>query len=238
MALASLTSHLINTSCETRVYQNSGNHALIRLLGKECRTILDIGCGAGDNARLIWEDSGDAHIYGITLSPVEACIAQKFMIKCWTADIEHNLPTDLTNIRFDVLIFSHVLEHLRDPAEVLARYVKLLRTGGEVLIAVPNALSWRIRLQFLMGKFEYESAGTLDETHLRFFTFDTADGYLLRMTPELTVVSKTVEGSVPLWILRRHILPNWITAQIDRLGCKYFPNLFGGQVLIKAVKRK
>jgi hypothetical protein len=141
-------------------------------------------------------------------------------------------------MQFDALIFSHVLEHLRNPAEVLARYVALLHEEGEVLIAVPNLLSWKFRLQFLIGRFEYESGGVLDDTHLRFFTFDSADHNLLCLTPELHVVNKTAEGSVPLWILRRYILPKSISEWLDRLGCKHFPNLFGNQVLIKALKRK
>lgn len=224
---------------QAKVYRNSGNHSLICLLDDNCLKILDIGCGAGDNARLILAANSDpVTIYGITLSSAEACIAKQFMINCWTADIEHDLPTELINMRFDALIFAHVLEHVRDPAEVLARYVTILNEGGTVLIAVPNILSWRLRMQFLTGRFEYEAAGPLDETHLRFFTFDSADRCLLRMAPELQVVSKSVEGSVPLWILRRYLFPRQVSAWMDRIGCKYFPNLFGDQVIIKAVKRK
>ena len=238
--MTSSTENLCNTAnhYKSKVYQNAGNHGLITLLDKECISILDIGCGAGDNAKLFLTANSDVNIYGITLSTSEARIAQQYMKNCWTADIERDLPADILNMRFDALIFSHVLEHLRDPGEVIARYISLLREGGEVLIAVPNILSWRYRMQFLMGRFEYESFGTLDETHLRFFTFISADRNLLRLVPELYVISKTVEGSVPLWILRRYVFPKFMSDWIDRLGCRYFPNLFGEQILIKAVKRR
>jgi len=36
-----------------RVYSNNGNLPLVEMLDKECTRVLDIGCGAGDNAVLI-----------------------------------------------------------------------------------------------------------------------------------------------------------------------------------------
>ena len=220
-----------------RVYCNAGNPPLIDLLGKGCNNLLDIGCGAGDNAVLVKSVYSECKVFGVTQSIAEAALTQGRMVKCWVFDIERGLPNDLEDQLFDCLIFSHVLEHLRDPAEVLARFSRLLRKGGQVLIAVPNILSWRMRLQFLMGNFTYESAGVLDDTHLRFFTFFTADRYLLSRSPDLEVSCKTASGSVPLWWLRRHVFPQAWSERIDQWGCRHWPNLFGGQVLIKAVKR-
>lgn len=220
-----------------RVYSNQGNAPLIDLLGKGWNRLLDIGCGAGDNAALVKSRHSECEVYGITNSAVEADLARRHMAQCWVFDIESELPAHLTNQSFDVLIFSHVLEHLRDPAVVLARFSRLLRNGGSVLIAVPNVLSWRMRLQFLLGNFEYESAGVLDDTHLRFFTYFTADQFLLSKSPDLEVTCKVTNGSVPLWWLRRYVFPKAWSEHIDQWGCRYWPNLFGGQVLIKAVKR-
>ena len=220
-----------------RVYCNAGNPPLIDLLGKGCNRLLDIGCGAGDNAVLVKSKYSECNVSGITYSNAEAEIAQRQMVRCWVFDIEREVPADLEDQIFDCLIFSHVLEHLRDPAVVLARFSRLLRSGGQVLIAVPNVLSWRMRLQFLTGNFTYESAGELDDTHLRFFTYFTADQYLLSKSPDLEVTYKAASGSVPLWWLRRHVLPQAWSEHIDQWGCRHWPNLFGNQVLIKAVKR-
>src|ERR1700682_4681978 len=138
-------------------------------------------------------------------------------------------------MRFDAIVFSHVLEHVRDPALVLQKFSNLLRRGATVIIAVPNVLSFAMRLQFLEGDFEYQSDGVLDDTHLRFFTYLTADRYLLGKSPELKLVSKSVTGSVPQWWLRRYFLPKSWSMRIDSLGCRIWPNLFGEQVLLKAV---
>ncbi len=227
----------ITPPASERVYSNQGNPPLIELLGKGCKRLLDIGCGAGDNAGLVKSRDSECDVFGITHSAVEADLARRHMAQCWVFDIETALPADLANQSFDVLIFSHVLEHLREPAVVLARFSRLLRSGGQVLIAVPNVLSWRMRVQFLLGRFEYESSGVLDDTHLRFFTYFTADKYLLSKASQLELTNKIVDGSVPLWWLRRHVLPRKWAEYVDQWGCRYWPNLFGGQVLIKAVKQ-
>jgi 2-polyprenyl-3-methyl-5-hydroxy-6-metoxy-1,4-benzoquinol methylase len=219
-----------------RVYSNSGNTPLLSLLEKRYSSVLDIGCGAGNNAALIRSMNPTCDIFGITYSASEAAFAQKHMTKCWVADIEGKFPDSLIQ-SFDVLILSHVSEHLRDPAAVLARYSRLLRRGGQVLIAVPNILSWAMRLQFLLGDFRYQSSGVLDDTHLHYFTFFTADEYLLSKSTDLAVTHKTVSGSVPLWWLRRYVFSQRWSRHIDQWGCRHWPNLFGGQVLIRAVKQ-
>lgn len=218
-----------------RIYKNNGNASLLRLLNDDLSAVLDVGCGAGDNACLLRAKYPGCRIYGITQSAAEAEIAKKWMAACSVFDIESDLPEHLSAMRFDAIVFSHVLEHLRDPATVLRRFAKLLRPGGCAVIAVPNTLSWALRWQFVRGDFRYKSDGALDDTHLRFFTYLTADRYLLAKSPELKLVSKSVTGSVPQWWLRRYVLPETWSARIDALGCRMWPNLFGDQVLLKAV---
>lgn len=218
-----------------RVYANGGNPDLTALIEKKSRKILDVGCGAGDNARQITSIRPDCRVYGVTHSSREAEIALPFLEQCWVFDIEAALPEDLAGEQFDTLILSHVLEHLRNPARVLAEFLTLLAPGGIVLIAVPNILMWRQRLRFLAGSFEYEDAGVLDDTHLRFFTYFTADRYLLAQAPDLRVTYKGAGGSFPLWLLRRHVLPGAWCKKIDSWATRCWPNLFGSQILIKAV---
>jgi len=229
-AQGSIPSHL------NRVYANRGNSVLLDLLDNRYTRVLDVGCGAGDNAALIKARSQSCEVFGITHSSAEAAIANAHLTKCWVADVEGDVPCDLASQTFDALIFSHVLEHLRNPATVLARFTKLLSQGGQVIVAVPNILSWRMRLQFLRGDFQYQSEGPLDDTHLRFFTYQTADKCLLSEAADLKLTHKVGDGNVPLGVFRRHILPQKVRAQIDVWGCRHWPNLFGGQVLIRAIK--
>lgn len=220
-----------------RVYANAGNSALIELLAPGWQRLLDVGCGAGDNARLLRAKNPAGLVHGITHSRAEARLAAPHLARAWVFDLEQAWPAELESERFDALVFSHVLEHLREPSHTLARFCRLLRPGGSVLIAVPNVLSWHQRLTFLMGRFEYGAAGVLDSTHLRFFTYFTADGELLAHSPGLRLDEKRVTGSVPLGWLRRHLLPSRASAAIDALGCRAWPNLFGAQILLRATLR-
>ena len=218
-----------------RVYKNAGNIPLLDLLDVSPLRALDVGCGAGDNAAILKTRFPTCEIYGITHSAGEAEIAKQWMASCSVWDIEGEFPAEFAAMRFDTMVFSHVLEHLRDPASVLRKFAQLLNGGGTVLIAVPNALFWAMRWQFLRGDFEYRSEGVLDDTHLRFFTYLTADRYLLGNCTNLRLAVKVVSGSVPQWWLRRYLLPKGASHFVDALGCRLWPNLFGDQVLLKLV---
>jgi SAM-dependent methyltransferase len=216
------------------IYRNGGNAPLIDLIDAGVRQILDVGCGAGDNAALIRSRFPACDVHGVTWSAAERDVARHRMASCEVWDIEGDIPSELSSGRFDAIIFSHVLEHLRSPEAVVAKFAPLLRPGGSIIVAVPNAVSWTTRWQIFRGDFEYQTEGVFDKTHLRFFTYFTADHYLISGCRELRLISKHVTGTVPLSVLRRYLLPRKTCAFIDALGCRMWPNLFGSQILLKA----
>jgi 2-polyprenyl-3-methyl-5-hydroxy-6-metoxy-1,4-benzoquinol methylase len=63
-----------------------------------------------------------------------------------------------------------VLEHLVDPWRVLREQRRLLADDGIAIVSIPNVAFWRVVLGLLRGRWEYTAHGTLDSTHLRFFT--------------------------------------------------------------------
>jgi SAM-dependent methyltransferase len=75
----------------------------------------------------------------------------------------------------DVIVFGDVLEHLADPAAALAGVLRQYATPQtHVIISLPNFAHLYVRLNLLMGRFEYAERGILDRTHLRFLTLSTA----------------------------------------------------------------
>jgi 2-polyprenyl-3-methyl-5-hydroxy-6-metoxy-1,4-benzoquinol methylase len=226
-----------DSSSIERVYKNDGNNALLRLIGQECRDLLDVGCGSGDNASLIRKGIPGCEVDGITHSRPEAGLAGRYMRDCWIFDVEGPIPNDVKLRRYDAVIFSHVLEHFRNPARIVSTYSTYLKPNGVILIAVPNILSWRMRARFLRGDFTYAETGPLDNTHLRFFTFLTADELLLGETPSLSLEAKLADGGFPLWWARRGFLPKSACSLIDSWACRHWPNLFAEQILLKARKR-
>jgi len=97
---------------DARVYENTGNDAVLEALDADSKRILDVGCGAGDNAREINRLLSKVEVYGITLSPSERRKAICHMEECWIADIEKGIPEEVSDLVFDTIIFSHVLEHI------------------------------------------------------------------------------------------------------------------------------
>ena len=211
--------------CANRIYQNTGNLALLELIrSRVAGRALDCGCGAGDNARILslrgWE------VDGITISPGEQSKASQVCKTVHVADLESGIPTVISG-GYDLIIFSHVLEHLRNPSRVLKDVQRVLAPGGIVAVALPNVLSWRYRLRFLLGWFEYEEGGIMDTTHVRFYTF--ASGRRLLESNGFLVSTATVEGIFPL--ARKIRLPLRIVGLLDRFVSSYCPGLFGWQLL-------
>ena len=69
-----------------------------------------------------------------------------------------------------VVVLADVLEHLAYPELALRRLLALQPPGTRFIISVPNVANLWIRLNLLIGRFDYTDRGILDYTHLRFFT--------------------------------------------------------------------
>jgi len=76
---------------------------------------------------------------------------------------------------YDMVVLADILEHLRDPQKVLQHCVDHLAPGGRVVITLPNAAHWSVRLELVLGRFSYRPRGILDQSHLRFFTQGSAE---------------------------------------------------------------
>lgn len=215
--------------CELSCYSNAGLPELLELIRDEDQNILDVGCGAGDNAMQL--KARGRRVDGITLSATEFDIARTRMDRVILADIE-TWNSDYPEEEFDALLLSHVLEHLVDPPAALRRLLPLLRPGSRVYVALPNVLFWRQRLEFLAGRFDYTDAGTLDRTHLRFYTHASAKQLIV--DAGLALVQTSSIGSAPLRPLRA-VLPKASRA-IDRMACRLWPNLFGHNVILVGEK--
>lgn len=216
-------------------YTNSGNSGILQLLDESDHSILDIGCGAGDLGNAIRQQFSSATVIGVTCSPVEQQQALQKLNECFCLDIERESLSIFNAQAFDTIIFSHVLEHLVDPVAVIIRLLPFLKKGGKILIALPNIANWRQRWKLALGKFEYTESGVMDKTHLHFYTFHTAPKYLISPISQLEIKKHNVSGSVPLAFLRHYLLTPGLRKRIDKLGCQWYPNLFGGEILISAI---
>jgi len=164
-------------------YLEETNFELARAIGRP-RTVLDVGCGRGLNGQIAHHKG--AHVVGIEQWKPSAEAARARLDEVIEADIEHDdSARTLGDRRFDLILFGDVLEHTRDPLEVMQRFLPFLEDGGHVIVSLPNVAAWTVRLGLLAGNFEYAQNGILDETHLRFFTRATTERLVERAGLEL-----------------------------------------------------
>lgn len=129
--------------------------------------VLEAGCACGSNLMTIKYQNPHAELYGIELEKAAASIASNYA-KIYNLDLEA-FSTEDWQEKFDVVIMGDILEHLRDPWKTAARMYEILKPGGKIIISVPNITHVSIFRRMLSGHWDYEDAGILDRTHLRFF---------------------------------------------------------------------
>ncbi len=119
------------------------SHALKQLADHGIRPgeLLDVGCGPG--TMLMGAVAAGWRARGIESSPAQVrhCLDQGL-----DAALVHDFPTYVDTLRYDAVVFNHVLEHVPSPRAYLAKALSLLKPDGLVLIAVPNYGSLSRRL--------------------------------------------------------------------------------------------
>lgn len=86
------------------------------------------------------------------------------------------------NEEFDVIIASHVLEHVDDPELLLSRVKKWLTPNGKLIIVVPNAESFHRKLGVIIKlQNRLDELSTRDHAvgHLRVFTLQSLNKIIL-----------------------------------------------------------
>ena len=187
------------------------------------KRVLELGCSTGYMSQYIAQKR-NCSVTGIEIDRAAAEQAVKFCREVMVRDL--NCPDWISGLRkgqFDVVLMADVLEHLVLPRELLVQTRELLDADTTVVICLPNVVHWITRIKILFGRFDYENAGTLDHTHLRFYTVKTAReliesaGY--RITRFHPVFGGSLSGYVrPFW----QCLANW------------FPGIFAFQLLYEA----
>lgn len=102
--------------------------------------VLDVGCGRGVLLGTFLDRGIEAH--GMEIGP-DAVRGIDPRVRLRFADRleEASFP----DAHFDRILLWHVLEHLPDPGETLRECRRILRPGGQIVIALPNLASCQAR---------------------------------------------------------------------------------------------
>jgi trans-aconitate methyltransferase len=110
-------------------------------------------------------------VVGIEIDRDAAALAEQYAERVIVGDAETiDYAAELAGEEFDVVLFADVLEHLKEPGDVLRRVRPFVAENGVVVASIPNIAHASVRLALLGGEFRYREWGLLDDTHLRFFT--------------------------------------------------------------------
>ncbi len=173
----------------------------------EGATVLDLGCGSGALGQHLVQHRR-CTVDGLTLSEAEAALARPHYRRVEVANLEDAPLAQLFAAgSYDAIVCADVLEHLRQPEQVLTACRSLLAPGGQLLVSVPNAGYCGLLAELLDGELRYRDEGLLDRTHLRFFTRRSLQRFLAEQRWALA----------PLETIRRELPESEFNTAFDRL---------------------
>jgi 2-polyprenyl-3-methyl-5-hydroxy-6-metoxy-1,4-benzoquinol methylase/glycosyltransferase involved in cell wall biosynthesis len=132
--------------------------------------VLEAGCSSGYFGSALADEGHE--VWGVEPFEEAAAKAKEVLHYVHVGFIQEFFLQN-KEIRFDVIVFGDVLEHLTDPVDVLKQAAEFLNENGIVVASIPNVAHIAIRAMMLEGRWDYSDLGILDRTHLRFFTRNT-----------------------------------------------------------------
>jgi len=168
--------------------------------------LLDVGCGTGaalaTYQRLGWQ------VAGIERSPDATALARARGLRVHLGEV-FDAPF---GPEFDIVLLSHVIEHVRDPVAVLARAATFVAPGGKIVILTPNLRS--------LGFWLYGSCWFALEAPRHLFLFDPSALAELGRKADLVPVRLITRGDATVLRYSRYyartqgaVLPNGAAAR-------------------------
>lgn len=191
-------------------------------------SVLDIGAGEGLVAEIL-KNEKDCTVIGIDLNEK---YNKNVFTNFYLEDIDQ---VDISKIKEDYtqIILLDIIEHLKSPENLL---YKIRSAAGmkmpKLIITTPNIAFLIIRLQLLLGQFNYGKKGILDLTHTRLFTFKSLTN-LLEQNGYVVKVVKGVPAPFPkaigLNVFSKALL------SINNFLIYLFKSMFSYQIYVEAV---
>lgn len=148
------------------------NNSLLLILQqiKKNSTILEFGPANGRLTKYLKQEL-NCDVYLAEIEEAAGKEALQYGKELVVGDVENFEWFDkFHEIRFDYILFADVLEHLRDPKEVLAKSKLLLKQEGSIILSVPNMCHNSVLINLMNNNLTYTNVGLLDNTHIHFFS--------------------------------------------------------------------
>ncbi len=166
--------------------------------------VLDVGCGSGSIAFCI--ANMGKKVVGIDISSKAIDICSKTSKVMGLSNIAGFEVADgsnfISNQKFDLIICTEVLEHLKDDKQTVKNFFKILNHGGSLFISVPSKNSPIFRLG-LSNQFD-KTVG-----HLRRYSTEELEELLRKVGYEVLETRK-VEGILRNFLFLNPVAKNFI----------------------------
>jgi ubiquinone/menaquinone biosynthesis C-methylase UbiE len=127
-------------------------------------TVIDVGCGIGDNLRYILRDN--ARFFGVEYAEETARLAQRLLGNQAHVQSASAMAIPFPDQHFDLALCIEVLEHVEDDEKALSETARILRSGGSLILSLPYR-HWFPSYYRLMG-------------HIRHYTRTDVESMLVR----------------------------------------------------------
>ena len=189
--------------------------AIFRAAGEGKPSALDIGCATGALPAFL-RDRG-WRVTGVEISPGAEYARNVRFLDVRSLPLEENSFPDKS---FDVVLASHLIEHLNDPYSFLTETYRILKDDGFAFITTPNISGFQARI--MGGKWR---SAIFD--HLYLFSVRTLSALLKKSCFKVEKIS-TWGG------LASGLTLPWIKKTADLLAKRF---AFGDVMIIRARKR-
>ncbi|HWZ23094.1 MAG TPA: class I SAM-dependent methyltransferase [Cytophagaceae bacterium] len=225
------------------IMKNKFDNSVMYLENSPKGKILDFGCGNGwllkNLKSLGWEVNG----LDFDAKAVEFCNSLNLNV-CLGDIRSQNYPDNY----FDAITINHVIEHVHEVDELIKDAYKVLKKGGELIIATPNTQNWQHKLY---GKFWFQ----LDPPrHLHIFNIDNLEKVVkrngfevhksfssIRMDAWSTIVTRGVirKGDFKIGVDKKKIsdLIIGIVHQHISWILSIFNKKYGGEIIVISKKK-
>lgn len=185
-------------------------------------SLLDVGCGDGIKTMHYARELGvyEGKVYGIEQQYHYVELASEY-VKVMQIDLERDL-FPLGDEEIDVVICNQVLEHLKNIFTPMKEMARVVKTGGYLLIGIPNLAAIQNRVLLLFGR--QPMCNAIVSPHVRCFTTKGLMEFL-KSNPNFDLVEVTGATLYPF------------PYPIVKYGARYFPGLSSyAFFLLKKVK--
>jgi SAM-dependent methyltransferase len=181
--------------------------------------LLDIGCGSLQNLINLEKLTEKGYGIDIVSYPSWEILGDKFEVCQQNLD---NASLPYESDTFDAVTLLMVLEHVFDPFTVIEQISRVIKSGGFLVINVPNIAYIKHRLGLLIGRLPNTSnvdcwnQREWDGGHIHYFTLERLT-WLLEKFGNFQVLDVQSSGKLsPI----KHLFPGLLCSDLQILCCK------------------